>query len=299
MRSKVLILPSTEDSVYSQILEIANFFPQPFNKKWKKIAIKLNVCSIKVPETGATSHPAVVEALLRVLREKCGQNTEINLVESDATFNRDATVAFKLLGYKSLAEKYGANCVNLSKDAVVEKEIDGYLLKKVNVPQTLVDSDFFISVPKLKTHHVEKITCGLKNQFGCHRVKYKKQFHDRLDEAIVDANLFSKPDFVIVDGILGMGAAGTFFGLTKRFNLLIASDDLVAADCVCAKILGFNPYFVGHIRKAANKQLGSMKYDVFGVKPEAIKVKSDFDKTAFYFEKFYSLPARFLRALKR
>jgi uncharacterized protein (DUF362 family) len=297
LKSKVLVLKSDESSVYPSIHKIFDFFPHLLEKKAKKIAIKLNICAIKSPETGATSHPAVVEGLVRVLREKCAPETEINLVESNATYNRDVSHAYKLLGFEMLAKKYRVRCINLSRDSVVKKKIDGYVFREFNVPKTLIESDLFITLPKLKTHFITKITCGLKNQFGCLPNKDKSKFHEILDQAIVDANLFRKPDFVLVDGILGMGGPGSLCGLTKRYNLLVASDDVVATDCVCAKILGFNPYFVGHIRKAAAKRIGSMKYEVYGVAPKTMKVKTDFDKSAFYFERILGLAKRLSEVL--
>ena len=45
--------------------------------------------------------------------------------------------------------------------------------------------------------------------------------------------------FTIVDGILGMGGPGPVAGMPKRFNIMLASTDVVAVDCVASKILRF------------------------------------------------------------
>jgi uncharacterized protein (DUF362 family) len=293
LKNNVLVLRSDENSLYTNFEKIFDFFPRLIDEKVKKIAIKLNLCAIKLPETGAISSPIVVEQLLKFLRKKYDNNIKISLIESDAPLNRNVSYVYNLLGFRDLAKKYGAKCVNLSKDQMLEKTIDGYFFRKVRVPKTLVDADFFISLPKLKTHYITKISCGLKNQFGCLPHKKKTDFHgmyhENLEKVIVDANLIRKPDFTLVDGIVGMGGPGSLGGLTKRYNLLLAGNDVVAVDCVCARIFGFNPYFIRHVRMAAHKKIGSMKYNICGVKIDDIRLKPDFNKVVFYYEKFSRL----------
>jgi uncharacterized protein (DUF362 family) len=114
-------------------------------------------------------------------------------------------------------------------------------------------------------------------------------YHENLEKVIVDANLIRKPDFTLVDGIVGMGGPGSLGGLTKRYNLLLAGNDVVAVDCVCARIFGFNPYFIRHVRMAAHKKIGSMKYNICGIKIDDIRLKPDFNKVVFYYEKFSRL----------
>jgi uncharacterized protein (DUF362 family) len=74
-----------------------------------------------------------------------------------------------------------------------------------------------------------------------------------------------KPDFCIVDGIVAMGGTkGPNDGVPIYYNTIITSKDPVAVDSVCAKILGFNPYFIGHVRKAQASSLGRIRYDLIG-----------------------------------
>ena len=96
----------------------------------------------------------------------------------------------------------------------------------------------------MKTHSITKISCALKNQFGCIPIKRKVQFHPHIDDVIVDANLAMKPNFSIIDGIIGLGGAqGPIWGPPIHSKTIIASPDTV-----CAKILGFHPNFIGHIK---------------------------------------------------
>ncbi|MBC7130639.1 DUF362 domain-containing protein, partial [Candidatus Bathyarchaeota archaeon] len=131
--------------------------------------------------------------------------------------------------------------------------------KEIDMPETIARSNCLISLAKLKTSSVTKISCALKNQFGCIPYKKKIRFHRFLDEAIVDANLAMRPHLSIVDGIIAhAGAKGPAFGRPVPTHIMIAGDDPVAVDSCCAKIFGFNPYFIGHVRKAAKAKIGSM-----------------------------------------
>jgi len=241
-----------------------------------KVVIKLNLCNMRTWETGATSDPRVVEALLRYLRENF-RGLEMALVESDATAARQ-DLLFRWLGFTRLAGKYGARCVNLSKDEITVKRINGLYFKEVEVPKTIEEADVFISLAKLKTHVLTKISCALKNQFGCLPYPRKVKYHENLDGAIVDANLAMRPDFSIVDGIIAVETEkGPTYGKPKKAGLLIAGADPVSVDCVCARIMGFNPLFVGHVRKAAKKGVGSMRYVVEGEDLKRLSLRFSFN----------------------
>lgn len=281
LRAKVLVLRANlDDSLYDSIKSCFAFFEKDVPHNASKIAIKLNLCSFRTPETGVVSHPYVTEQLLKSLRNKY-RNAEIYLVEGNSS-QADADLLFRYLGFEEMAKKYDANCVNISKDPKVTKFIDGYHLKKMKVAKTLANADFFISHPKLKTHSLCKMTCGLKNQFGCIPIRNRSRFHKVLDEVIVDVNLAFKPDFVLVDGIIAHGGMGPITGIPKRLGLLVAGADVVAVDCVCAKLLGLYPYFVGHIRKAARKKIGVMNFDVSGLKLENLRSNMDFNGWSRY-----------------
>ena len=109
----------------------------------------------------------------------------------------------------------------------------------------------------------------------------KQQFHAHIDEAIVAENLaIGMPNFCIVDGIVGVGGIwGPSFGSPIHSEVIIAGKDAVAVDCVCAKIMGFNPRRVGHIKLAIKKGLGSPSHEVVGEKLD--DVKQDFQWSGF------------------
>jgi len=255
-------------------------------QKIERIAVKMNLCDYRRPETGAVSDPQVLESLLRGLRKKY-PDSAISIVENDAT-SVSADRMIRYLGIDKISEKYSAEVVNLAHGKWITKQIDGYFTKSIEVPVILEDCDLLITHPKLKTHSMTKITCGLKNMFGCYRRKQKVKFHKFLDEAIVDINLALKPNVSIVDANICMeGIGGPCYGFPIKLGLMIAGKDVVAVDAFCARLIGFRPWFVGHIRKAASKDIGHLSYelsDCFNLGDKKL-YHFEFDRTLYYLMK--------------
>lgn len=225
-----------------------------------KICIKPNLNDYRKWETGSTCDPSVLDALLAELTNRfC--NASISIIENDAT-GVNADNIFSYLGIDSVANKYGCKCVNVAREQWRSVNINGLHFNNIEIPETL-NGAFFITFPKLKSHTITKLTCGLKNQMGLFRSKRKVLYHHMINELIVDCNLAMRADLSIVDANLVMeGNYGPTYGSPKRLGLLIASNDIVAADSLCAKFYGLNPKSISHIKKASQKGLGNMKYNI-------------------------------------
>ncbi len=255
------------------------------------VLIKININSLRTEETGSITDRRVLNALLKYLRINY-RNLKIIVAESNAT-GTDATLYFKWLGYPEVIEKWNASFLNLSKDELVKKKIDGLRFKEIKVSKTLAEANYFISLAKLKTHLLTKVTGVLKNQFGAIPYRMKIHFHDKLDEAIVDANIAMKPDFGLIDGVIAMESErGPTYGQPLHLNLLIGGKDPVATDTVAAKVMGFHPYLIGHIRKASHKGVGRMDYEIVGEDLDSVKRKFKYNyliskayRIAYHFRK--------------
>jgi uncharacterized protein (DUF362 family) len=81
------------------------------------------------------------------------------------------------------------------------------------------------------------------------------------------------PDFCIVDGIIAMaGTQGPTFGTPINSKLIICGEDPVAVDSVSSKIMGFNPWFVGHIKKSQAQGVGKMRANVRGENIKSLSI---------------------------
>ena len=260
--NSVGIVRSTYDDVYEnlgRLLKLTKDFPV---QSGDLVAIKMNMCDARLPETGTITHPVFLDALLRYLRENF-ENLDIYVVESDATvvFADDF---IRWFGYMEILDKWQAKWWNLSKDKIVNKKISGRHLKEVPVPEILMRSKV-INLSKLKTNSLSKVTFSLKNQFGCLPIVQKSIYHENLDAVIADVNLAMPPQFSIVDGIIGVGGPkGPSFGVPLKTNLIVAGADPVAVDAACARLIGINPRKIRHIRWSQQAGVGSTKYQLVG-----------------------------------
>jgi len=227
-----------------------------------RLALKINLCDARTPDTAAITHPFFLDQLLKCLREKYPRS-EIYVVESDGTV-AFADEFIKWFGFLPILDKWKARWFNLSKDKIINKKINGLALSEVPVPELLTHAKL-INVPKLKTNMLTQITCCLKNLFGCLPVIEKGNFHPQIDKVIADVNTVYRPVLNLVDGILAMGGArGPASGVPIRTNLLIAGRDAVAIDTLVARIMGLNPGKIKHITYAQKAGIGKMEYEIKG-----------------------------------
>lgn len=226
-----------------------------FKRKPKKVAIKPNLCYYFDYSTGETTDPKFVSALINVLRKRLSSNLEIFVVESDASAMR-CNYAFKILGYEKMAKKKGVKLVNLSKERNKQIEVrteDTWC--RFCVPKTISEADLLVNVPKIKYAHASvKITCSLKNIYGCNAYPKKSIYHTALDESIVGINKVIKSQLIVVDGIIVKGMN------TKRLGLVMASTDPVAIDAAASKIAGLNHQSVRHIALASREGIGNAHF---------------------------------------
>jgi uncharacterized protein (DUF362 family) len=141
---------------------------------WSTVLIKVNFITVKTWDTGATTDPMVVEAIIERLKNL---NVKIYVVESDATFT-SVDKAFEATGMREMAQRNGVECLNLRhvKDRVKIDVPHGETLNSVTVPRIVTESAI-VSAAKLKTHMATKVTLGMKNMFGLLPDKLKAKYH--------------------------------------------------------------------------------------------------------------------------
>jgi len=214
----------------------------------RKIVIKPNLIANR-------PYPIITPAeTVKALIEYFIDGNEVIIAEGSG-FD-DTGAIYRDQGYVELAEHYGVRLVDLNRDEFeVLKKVDAKVLKKFEFPLTLKDS-YLISATVLKRHSIARLTLSLKNMLGATIGRDKGRFHRLgINESIVDINLYKRPDLAVIDGRLGLDSE--LGGRQKKFDVMIFSEDLVAADAVGAKILGLDPLAVPHLKLAQDVRLGT------------------------------------------
>ncbi len=222
----------------------------------EKVLVKVNFITDRTWDTGATTDPLVVEAIIQRLQRL---PVDIYVVESDAT-GTNADKAFKLTGMKDMCDRNGVEFLNLRhlKDRVQIPIPEGETLRDVTVPRIVIESAV-ISAAKLKTHTETGVTLGMKNMFGLLPDKFKAKYHFKgISNVIVDINTVLRPTLTIIDGFIGMEGRGPVRGTPIQMNLIIAGTDPVATDATACRVMGVEPRKISHIKKAYDKGLGEI-----------------------------------------
>jgi len=222
------------------------------------------------PQGVINTHPAVVAAA-RECFLRLGAKTVI--VAEGPGHERDTEGIVETNGLRHYLGPLADKFVDLNVDDVrlVRTGTRASQVKELYLPRTVLEADFVVSMPKLKTHHWAGVTLSLKNMFGivpgsCYGWPKNALHWAGLTRSILDINSTVRPDFAIVDGIVGMEGNGPLQGVAKPCGLLVAGDDPVAVDATCARIMGLVPeridylahagLLLGHLKIENVKQLG-------------------------------------------
>ena len=240
-------------------------------KKDASVVIKPNVCYHKNVENMVITDPRVLEAIINIVKRR---TKNVIIVESDS---RSGTADERVTksGVMDVIEKCNVEFLNLSEDNFEEREVGGLTLR---IPKTVLEADFFINTPKVKTCIIEHtfITIAMKNMFGILANKKKPGLHSQLMEILVFLNRAIRQDLLIVDGIVGMQGLGPIQGEPVNLGLIISGLNPVTVDAVCCHIMGISPYGVEPLWKAYKAGVGEINMEriqVLGETIEAVKTK--------------------------
>ncbi len=226
-------------------------------KSGSKVLIKPNILMAKKPEYACTTNPALVDAVCKILvKNKC----EIIIGESSGW---NTMHSFEVSGIKAVAEKHNAKIIAFENEKVLDKKVDGVILKEVKITSIIEDVDYIINMPKMKTHAFMRITGAVKNCYGLIAGFQKALYHTKgkdekeFGELLIDIYSQCKGKIVIniMDAIVGMEGEGPGNGEPKNTGLILASTEALALDVIQSKIMGFDPLQIGTITAAINRKM--------------------------------------------
>lgn len=214
-----------------------------FVKSGMKIIIKPNLVSFKKPDAAATTHPALLEALVEML---LARGADVTIGDSPGgphslpLLNR----VYAATGMDRL-EKLGAKLNRNMNEKTVDFP-EGKVLKNFTYTEYLDEADAIIDFCKLKSHGMLGMSAAVKNLFGTipglkkPEVHYKFQNDAEFADMLVDLNEYFKPRLAICDAVVGMEGNGPTAGTPRQIGAIIASKSTYYADVVGAELIGMN-----------------------------------------------------------
>lgn len=250
-----------------------------FVEEGEKILLKPNMLAADAPERCSTTNPAVFRAVAELFIEAGGK---VSYGDSPA-FHAPLTAA-KKAGIAEVADELNIPLANFQEGENIFYEA-GLQNKKFYLAKAIGENDGVISLPKLKTHGLARMTGCIKNQFGCIPGPLKGEMHVKLPNPIdfskmlVDLNHCVNPRLYVMDGILAMEGNGPRGGTPRAMNVLLISSDPVALDATVCRIVDLDPEFVPTTYYGMEVGMGTYKADeieILGASLEDVK-KTDFD----------------------
>jgi uncharacterized protein (DUF362 family) len=248
-----------------------------FVRPGQSVLMKPNQTVFYSAEEGCTTDPLVVGALIRLAKEAGAARVQVG--ESSGGFF-DSLQCMAITGMAAVAEKEGAELVNLGSDEVPNRVVpvpDGVVIKEVPLPAPLLDADVIINVPKAKTHHYEPISGALKNWMGVVNQNWRLGNHGD-DDAIprfVDVMTVSRPALCVVDALIAGEGDGPIANLPRWCGCVLASTDPVATDVTIARLLGGDWRKLKFAEEAERRGLGLREpIDYLGAPLEEVAFKA-------------------------
>ncbi len=196
----------------------------------KRVFIKPNIVSFESYPT--TTHPELLAAVLKILKKfEC----KIVIADGPAPDAGDSQTIIDNHPLQKVCQRAGLVLLNIHKQPF--KKVEG--LKVSVLP---FQSDFYLSLPVLKSHKTTSMTGALKNQFGLLANYQRIACHMRvmnIHRVIARLNKICRPDLTIMDFVQSYRTANEarHGGILIRPGWMLAGNDPVQLDVEGLKLL--------------------------------------------------------------
>lgn len=238
--------------------------PAGFARPGERILLKPNLLVASQSKEAVTTHPAVFRAVAEAL---AGAGAELSWGDSPAIGS--GLGVGKRAGIAEVAAELGLEAADFGPGRTVSFA-EGNLIKQFTIAAAALDADGIVSLPKLKTHALTRMTGAVKNQFGCVPGMLKGEFHtrmpdiDRFSQMLVDLTLFLRPRLYVMDAIVAMEGNGPRGGDPREVGALLLSADPVAVDALGCRIMALDPALVDTVTYGEAWGLGSRDIEIVG-----------------------------------
>jgi len=236
-----------------------------FTRRGERIILKPNLLIPASAESAVLTHPAVFRAVGEIFTDAGAE-----LLWGDSPAVGTPSMAARQCGILGEAVRLGIKQAEFSRSEDIDHP-EGIRNKSFRIARGIIEADGVVSIPKMKTHGLMKITGAFKNSFGClpgfQKSEYHLRFSSRADFArmLIDLDALVAPRLYIMDGVVAMEGEGPRSGDPKKMNVIIIGTDPVAVDTVFARLININPRLVpclaeaekiyGEVLKAAENEI--------------------------------------------
>jgi len=239
-----------------------------FIKPNQRVALKVNLLMKADPERQATTHPSVVEALIKIIKEM--KAIPFIVDSSGGPFNETyMNNVYKASGMTAVAKRQEVE-LNQNFNSIEVECPNAIVGKKFLILEALETADVIINVTKLKTHSFTGYTNAVKNMFGAIPGLTKVEMHgkyrtlDVFADFLYDIHDYFKGKLVlnITDAIMGMQGPGPSNGTPKKIGAILASANPLALDIVACKLINIDINLMPIINKGLSRKMVDSVNDI-------------------------------------
>lgn len=247
----------------------------------KRVLVKANLVMKRTPEEATTTHPAVIEAIVRCAQE-CGAKEVVIADSPGGPFTVGALRGIYMsCGMQQAAEHTGA-VLNEDVTSFERERQENELVHRFTLIHAIEEADFIIDAVKLKTHGMTMLSGAVKNLFGTIPGLMKPEFHWRFPKKDVFSNMLVdlcetvRPDLVITDAIVCMEGDGPSGGVPKQAGMLLSSRSPYEHDLAACALMGLSADEVFTVSHAIRRGLCSETIDEVSLVGDPLIRCSDF-----------------------
>ena len=152
-----------------------------------RVLIKPNLVTTKGPDTGVTTHPSVIAGVIYWLKKQGVSRITVADSPGGPYIPARLRSIYAACGYQELAAEAELNYDTGWKTR--SNAAGSGICPQFNLIQPVVDADYIINVPKLKTHSMTVLSGGIKNLFGCVPGLQKPEMHYRYQDQAAFARM--------------------------------------------------------------------------------------------------------------
>ncbi len=216
-----------------------------FVRRGEKILVKPNMLAGFPPERAVTTHPAVVEAVLGAILDRCAVPV---VGDSPGGVLRGTKTVYAKTGIAEVARKMGVQMIPIEAESAIKFPLpDGETLF---VSRIIEEVDGIVDLAKLKSHSLELTTLAVKNLYGLvpgfRKAEYHKIYPTPWKFAWLIVELYQrvapKVRLAMVDGILAMDGNGPSAGRPRKLGIFALSRNAPALDFALEELIGLKKH---------------------------------------------------------
>ena len=219
------------------------------NQPDARILLKPNLNNDLSALTGNSTDLRVLAAVIETLQQRGCARIVVGDGPNIGTYRKGIDVLGRL-GVRTLCAHYGVECIDLNHAPTAEIRLT---TGSACVARLCLEADFFILLPKLKTHAEAGMSLAQKCLIGCVAGLDKRKVHADLAANIVALNEAIHPHLIIADALIAMEGNGPGDGVPRRADTLLAATNPFTLDLAAAHLFGLNPADIPYLTIARER----------------------------------------------